>query len=104
MGSVAYLGVEVLVLDAVDLLQQVAEPVHEQLLLQCLQHVRAVWVLFHDADSRVRLPYFCQKKNIFPLVQLYWHCRNAILTTHGRRKKQSRDLKIQRAAELALSN
>lgn len=63
--SITDLSVEVLVLDAVYLLQQVAQAVHEQLLFQRLQHVRAVRVLLHHRDGRVGLPYFYKNKTYY---------------------------------------
>lgn len=48
--------VQVLVLDAVDFLQQVAQAVHEEFLLEGAQCIRAVGLVIDDANCRVALP------------------------------------------------
>lgn len=47
--------VQILVLDAVDLLQQIAQTVHKDLLFERPQGIRAIRMVVHDADRGVRL-------------------------------------------------
>lgn len=47
--------VDIFVLDAVDFLQQIAKTVDENLLFERAQSVRAVRMMVHHADGRVRL-------------------------------------------------